>query len=324
MTPAEPRLARSLTLQFIGDWGQANFHRICGWLCQEFCDRAGARSRVAIWNTIDGGSDAMTAVHDGDADLCLVTPAGTLSTALTGGGIFAGHALPSLRALGVLPQNDRMVFAIDPSFGVRTFAELRAKKPPLRIATSTDNGYNFIGFVARRIMEEHGISESTLRSWGGSYVRAPRPDTCLAFMRDGAADAVLQEAIMTPWWPQAVDARKAVIVPLEESALDALTRDLYLQPNPLPAGFLPGQSAPAAALDFSDFVVVVRDDMPDDVAYTLTWCLVETRATLERQYQHLPADHSPLSYPLQPQRMARPSLPLHPGAERYYRAAGHL
>ena len=60
--PGQPRIERSVTLQFIGDWGQANFHRICSWLCQEFCDRAGPRSRVGIWNTVDGGIDALAAV----------------------------------------------------------------------------------------------------------------------------------------------------------------------------------------------------------------------------------------------------------------------
>ena len=31
----EPRLDRPVTLAFRGDWGQANMHRICGWLAQE-------------------------------------------------------------------------------------------------------------------------------------------------------------------------------------------------------------------------------------------------------------------------------------------------
>jgi len=104
----EPRLERSIRLDFIGDWGQANFHRICSWLCQEVCDRAGNRSRVAIWNTVGGGADAPIAVFDGEVNLCIATPAHILPSALKGEGVFQGRALSSLRALAVLPQTDRM------------------------------------------------------------------------------------------------------------------------------------------------------------------------------------------------------------------------
>lgn len=322
--PGEPRIERSVSLRFVGDWGQANFHRICGWLCQEFCDRAGAKSRVAILNTVEGGIDALTEVFEGRADLCLATPAGALPAALEGTSIFAGQAMPSLRALGVLPQNDKMVLAVAPEFGIRSFAELREKKPPLRIATSVDDGFNLIGYVARRLMEAHGIDEATLRSWGGEYVNSTRPEQSLFRMRDGEADAVLQEAIMTPWWRDAMERRSAVVIPAEPSALEHLEREHGWGRNDLAAGFFSNQPDDAPALDFADFVIVVRDDMPGDIAHLLTWCLVETREAIERQFRHIPPERSPLSYPLEPSRMARPSLPLHPGAKRYYNEAGLL
>ena len=45
--------------------------------------------------------------------------------------------------------------------------------------------------------------------------------------------------------------------------------------------------------------------MPDDVAHLIAWCLGETRGALERQYRHLPPNRSPVSYPLDPAKMAR-------------------
>jgi TRAP-type uncharacterized transport system substrate-binding protein len=300
----------------------ANFHRICSWLCQEFCDRAGPRSRVAIWNTVDGGIDAARAVFDGEVDMAIITPAHALPAALAGTGIYGGHAMPTLRALAVLPQRDRMVLALPRALGVSSFAELRARKPALRIATSEDNGANLIGYTARRYMEAHGIDEATLESWGGGYIDSARPDLSMNRFRDGVADGALQEAIMTPWWRDAVVARDAVLLPAEEVALARLEREHGWGRAELAAGFFPGQPEALPALDFSDFVIVVRDDMPEDVAHLLAWCLVERRAALEQQYRHLPPERSPLTYPLDPKVMARPSLPLHPGAERYYREAG--
>ncbi|MGH7907348.1 MAG: TAXI family TRAP transporter solute-binding subunit, partial [Candidatus Binataceae bacterium] len=69
-----PHLSRSITLQFFGDWGQANLHRVCGWLAQEIGDRAGRYSRFAIWSG-RGGTDAVRAVGRGLADVALTTPA---------------------------------------------------------------------------------------------------------------------------------------------------------------------------------------------------------------------------------------------------------
>ena len=39
------------------------------------------------------------------------------------------------------------MFAIDASFGVASFAELRAKHPALRLATAYDDGVNMAGFA---------------------------------------------------------------------------------------------------------------------------------------------------------------------------------
>lgn len=319
--PGEPRIDRSVTLQFIGDWGLANFHRICSWICQEFCDRSGPRSRVGIWNPVEGGIDAARAVFDGDVDLAILTPAHALPSALEGTSIFSGQAMPSLRALAVLPQRDRMVLALPRAMGITSFAQLREQKPALTIATSEDNGANLIGYIARRFMEAHGIDEDTLHSWGGRYIDSARPDLSMFRFRDGVADAALQEAIMTPWWRDAVEARDAVILPAEAIALDRLERDHGWGRTELSAGFFPGQPDALPALDFSDFVIVVREDMPEDIAHLLTWCLVEKRGSIERQYHHLAPERSPLTYPLDPAAMARPSLPLHPGARRYYEEA---
>src|SRR5579872_6363517 len=130
MLAAESRIERSLTLNFIGDWGQANFHRICSWLSLEFCARAGPRSRTAIWSIRGGGIEAVDLVQDGEADLCVVTPAMLMPAALDGRLIFASRPAPNVRLLAVLPQDDRMVLALDPKLGISTFEELRAKRPP--------------------------------------------------------------------------------------------------------------------------------------------------------------------------------------------------
>ena len=321
--PGEPWIERSLNLRFIGDWGRANFHKICSWLCCEIADRSGPRTRIAILNTEHGGWDAMQAVFDGEAEMCVVTPTCALPPALTGQGLFAGNPMPSLRAIATIPQDDRMLLAIDPSFGVRTMAELRDKRPPIRLATSWDNGYNLIGYAAAKFLAAHGLNEETIRSWGGEVIYSERPEQSLERAWSGRANAVLQEAIMMPWWRKVIEAGM-VVVPAEGQALKRLEQDLGWPSRLLEANYFEGQSESMDAMDFSDFLLVVRADLPEDVAYLLTWCLVERRAVLEAQFSHVPSKWSPVNYPFDPRKMAQTSLPLHPGAARFYRENGHL
>jgi uncharacterized protein len=319
----QPRLTRPYFLRFIGDWGGANFHRICSWLTQEFCDRAGPRSRTSITSLRDGGMDSLIQVDEGEADLAIVTPAALMKRMVTGGAPFP-RAFPNMRALAVLPQNDRMVLAVSPKYGVKTIEELRKLKPALRIATSINDGTNFIGYVADRFMEAHGIQEETLKSWGGSYHRAHRPEQCVAMVENGGCDALLQEAIMTPWWKGLIETNQLVPLPAESEALSQLQKTTGLLPYPLPAGYWDNLTYELPALGFADFMIVVRDDLPKEVAFMLTWCLVETRHMIETQYCHIPPERSPLSYPLVPEKMAKTPIPLHEGAMEYYRQAGLL
>ena len=316
----EPMLSRSHTLNLVGDWGGANFHRICAWLTQEFCDRAGPGSRTAIWSLRDGGMDSLHQLNEGAVDLAIATPAGLLSKAMTGEGLFK-MAMPHLRAIGTLPQNDRMVLALAPKYNISTFGELRRQKPAIRLATSTDDGTNLIGYAATEFLKAHGVSKAEIESWGGKIITRHRPEQCVALVEAGEADALLQEAIMTPWWRGLVESNKLTPLPAEPDALSSLQASLGLGTNNLPAGWWDNLTHELPALDFSDFVLFVRDDMPKEVAYLLTWCLVETRQMLEGQYKHIQPEKSPLSYPLQPHKMAQTPVPLHEGAKEYYSTA---
>jgi uncharacterized protein len=317
-----PSLDKPLVLQFQGDWGQANLHRICGWLAQEVYDRTPEGTRIATWSG-RGGADAVTAVMSGLVDMAMMTPAYLGRCAREGTAIFAGSPQPALRAIGTLPQDDRLIFAIDADLGIRSFAEIRSKKPALRIATSHDDRINTVGYAAQTIMKAHGISREEFERWGGEYVEDERPFPPLRWFRDGEVDAVLHEAIMSPEWQEAARTRRVTYVPMEESALSDLEERFGWPRGIVPAGYLPGLDRDLVTLDFSDFLAVVRGDMPNDVAYLLAWCMGETGAAIERQYRHIPAERSPVGYPLDPKKIAQTSIPLHPGARRYYVEHGH-
>lgn len=232
-----------------------------------------------------------------------------MSKAVSGEAPFK-YEMSNRRAIGRLPQNDRMVLAVDPKYDIKSIED-RKVKPAIRLATSTDNRTNFIGYVATEFLNAHSISKENIQSWGGTVLTRHRPEQRAALVESGEADGLLQEAIMTPWWRGLVESNKLLPLPAEALALDRLQKSLGLGTNE--------HSLPA--LDFADFVLIVRDDMPKEVAFLLAWYLVETRHLLEGQYKHLAPERSSLTYPLDPKRMAQTTIPLHDGAHEYYSKA---
>ena len=113
------------------------------------------------------------------------------------------------------------------------------------------------------------------------------------------------------------------VQPLVE-VLDELQERLGWPRRTVPAGYIPGLDKPLTTIDFSDFLVICNEDLPDDVAHLLSWAMCETKEILERQYRHLAPERSPVTYPLDPSKIARTTIPLHDGARRYYEEAGHL
>jgi TRAP-type uncharacterized transport system substrate-binding protein len=171
-------------------------------------------------------------------------------------------------------------------------------------------------------MAAHGISQDEFLAWGGSFVEDERPFPPLLWYRDGLADAVFHEAIMTPPWQEVGVARETSFIPMEDGALTALDEELHWPRGILRGGYLPGCDHDVLTLDFSSFLVLVHEDMPDDVAYLLTWCMVHTAHAIERQYHHIPSERSPLNYPFVPEHMRATPIELHPAAARVYDELG--
>ncbi len=316
-----PKLDRAFTLRMMGDWGGANIHSICGWLAQEFWDRSPLEARTAIWNG-RGGMDGIRALERREVDLAIVTPAEFAAMAYWGEGPFHGEPKPWLRALGRIPQDDRFIFAIDRTFGLNTIADVHQVRPALRIATSPDDGTNWIGWAARQSLEFAGIDAKLFAEWGCSFVEAERPPDCAQLVIDGKADAILHEGISGPWWAEMEARRPMSYIPFGPE-VGVVADRIGWTSDRVPAGLFPVEPD-FTTLNFDDFTILVRDDFPDDVADVLAWCIVETRGSLERKYRHLAPERSPIGHPMVPHDMVTTLVPLHPSAELRYRELGVL
>jgi TRAP-type uncharacterized transport system substrate-binding protein len=314
----EPTVDRRFTLTFQGDWGQANLHRICGWLSQEVGDRSAPGSRFFIRNG-RGGADAVDNVLSGEVDVALMTPTAALGMVTAGVGPLAVDGGRRLRALGTLPQRDRIVTCVDAALGVASMHELTERLPQLRIATSPDDGVNLIGLAAHRQLQAVGVEATAVRRAGGEFLYYERPFPPIAAFRDGAANVLIHEAIMTPHWQRITENKQVVYLDATREVLNAFN-EWHWPSAVVPRGFLPGLGHDLTALEFSDFLVLCTEDLPDDVASLIAWCMVATRDALEAQYRHIPPDRSPITYPLDPKAIASAPIRMHPAAEETYGA----
>ncbi len=311
-------------LTMVGDWGTANFHAILGWIAAHMRWRSAPLSKFTI-RTGSAYRDGVEAVGRGDADLAITTPAHLgVRWAVEGRHFYAGRAFPNLRVLAVLPQDDRLTFAVRADTGITSFAELRERRFPLVIATTPRDPDNLCSYVIELILKVHGITPEDIVRWGGGFLEHENPRACIRMAIQGDAQAVFNEAIMVSQWRELVDKYPIRFIPIEPAAMEVLVNEYGVRPAVVEAGRL-NNDTDIPCLDWSNWAVFVRDDMPEDLAYRITAVMVEERAEFEARFHHIPVTQSPLTYPIRPERMPLDAgAPLHPGAERYYREHGYL
>lgn len=313
-----------LNLTMVGDWGTANFHTIWGWVSAHLRWRSAPLSKFSIC-TGSAYRDSVELVGMGEADLSVTTPTHIgVRWAREGLHFYSGRAFPNLRTLGHLPQDDRLTLAVRADTGITSFADIREKRPRLRIAMPPRAHDCLCSYVIDLIFRAHGIDPMDIIEWGGSYYEHENPRACLKAAQAGDCNAVFNEAIMVSNWSDLVAQHPMNFIPIEPEAMRALTGDYGLRPAVIERGRLRNEQD-VPCLDWSNWAILCRDDMPDDVAWRVTSVLVEERAEFEARFRHMPVHQSPLTYPIDPRRMPHGvDLPLHPGAERYYREHGYL
>ena len=313
-----PTIDRDITVSLQGDWGQANFHRVCGWLSQEVGDRSGPGSKIWIRNG-RGGKDAIDNVLSGEVDAAIMTPTAATGMLAEGVGPYAVGRAHRLRALATFPQRDRLVTAVDAALGVTSMSELIDHLPELRIATSPDDGVNIIGLAAHRQLRAVGITPEAVRAAGGSFIYDERPFPPLAAFRDGRANVVIHEAIMTKPWQHIADTKDVVYLDVTPEVANAFEEWSWPLAQ-VETGYFPGLDRDLTAVDFADWLLLCTEDLADDIAGLIAWCSVATRESLEAQYRHFPPNYSPLTMPMEPEAIATARIPLHPGAAAAYAA----
>src|SRR5919202_927187 len=181
--------------------------------------------------------------------------------AMRGAGLF-DQPFPQLRALGTFPHHDWLLFAVDQSFGVRTFAELKERKPPLRLTTGFLDGDNVVGFFALELLKRHGIDPAELEAWGGGLIPTGLART-KELIQIGEANAICQEGVFSQEFRNLMRQRPMYCLPTEPGVLEQFRDEWGWEPLTVPVNFYVGQTEPLVAPDFSGWLLCARENLDE-------------------------------------------------------------
>lgn len=308
--------------------GRANFPRIAAWLLNSASDQfPDEEFSGEILFTGSGYGIELKNIERKLAQVAITTPSATAYMSYKGVGTFP-KANPNVRGLFRIGQRDPITFGVPEEWGVKSVEELIARKIPMRIATGYQDGDDTTGFLFREVMKAYGVSLDDIRSWGGQIESFTWAGPALKAMVAGKADAIFHEAtvIANPIWKQLNEKRPMRVLSIRQDVIDAMAKFGFRKYDRIISkGSYPGVLDDVVTIDYSDWIIVGDASIPDDLAYKIVKGAAENTAAWNRQDPSIQDEESPQlgNKKIDPKLMWKNiGVPLHPGAERYYKEKG--
>ena len=228
---------------------------------------------------------------------------------------YEGETFPEFRAIAMIHRPSWIGFAATVESGIQSLDEVRERKMPIRFLS----GGNRNAIVPRTIFAHHGLSLETVESWGGKLL--PMGHHPLAsYLEEGGIDVVLWELYLgttpiTKYWLEVSLALNLHFIDLEEAVIDKLCKDVHLERGLLPNRLVRGLDRDVRTVGMPTLIVYAKSDLSDELAYLLARSYDENRTAFLETPLHMAYD---------PATVAKAPIPLHPGADRYYRERGYL
>ena len=225
--------------------------------------------------------------------------------------LYTGEGFPELRAIAGMTSNALHLVTT----GDITFESMAASKPSMAVATGPTGSTEL--FMLGEVLAAYGMSADDISDWGGSVQllnTSERSDgwsnrqfDMVNFFINPPASQVVQLMSNRP------DSR---IMTVSDAVAEKLMEDWGMLKVTIPAGTYPNQDADVITLGMP-YIYFATTDLDDDFVYNFTKAIAENK-------ERLVATHASFG-DWQPEAMAQGvGIPLHPGAERYYRERGWI
>jgi len=289
--PVGRLIARALTVRETGAG--------CGASC-------GGEGFVAVAQISNGSVSNVEGIRKGDLEAGLAQ-SDVVQWAYSGTGTFAGRAPNhTLRAVANLYPESLHLVALKES-RIHTVRDLRGKR------VSLDEPGSGTLIDARFVLAAYGLSEDRLKA---EYIK---PSLAVARMEAGKLDAFFFVGGYPVRSIATLARRRAItIVPIDGASARALVaRNRFFLKDTIPAGTYRGVGRVRTVSVGAQLVVAA--DLPEALVYRLTKILWSPKTLKILRDGHAKGKQ------IRPERaLAGLSIPLHPGAARYYRERGLL
>ncbi len=258
--------------------------------------------------------EGLLAVCKGEATVSLINPAAILTMAYRGTGPFTEPQ--PVRLITTFPSPDACMMAVKKDLGVRSFEELVAKKPALKLAVREQPDH-CLHMVLDHLAACAGFSTADIKAWGGELRAEAGPRVKKAKNVADGANAVFEEAAYS-WVDEAIETGLEIL-PMPEELLRKLEAIGYRR-SILRAADYGKLDRDIATIDFSGWAAYCRADLPDRLVSQIC-------AAIEARKHLIPWQGDG---PLPLGRMCRDSpetpmdVPLHPAAEAYWKSLGYV
>jgi TRAP transporter TAXI family solute receptor len=260
-----------------------------------------------------GGVGNALILEKGDADLGFLFSA-TANWAIQGRVAYSKKIDVITGLVGGLDKYYAGVMATKRS-GITSLEEVAKKKLPVKFVAQPMGSAS--EFSMRLILEAYGMTYEQIKSWGGA-VTPTSTGVAQAQMVDGKADVWIN--MVTAGHPSISElaiSTDLVFLPLSDEVIKKLTAYGY-EKTFLPAKSFKGQDRDVPLVGWPTILLAHRELKPE-VAYLLTKTTVENKEKLVKGHAGF-KDFSPADA----WKLDRYGIPLHPGAEKYYRDKGMM
>ena len=238
-----------------------------------------------------GTAQNLSLLSKGEAEVIFAD--GLYYFAYDGKGMFDGRAMKNLRALAPL-YAEPIHFLVAKGSGIKSIKDLKGKRVSVgAVGSGTE-------ITVRALLAANGILSETASAFSDKQI-----DAGLVVGALGIAGIVEITTVDT-----------AELIDFEPGVIESLCKELpYYLPFEIPANTYKGQEKAVKAMA-SWNVLVTNDKLDEETAYLMTKALYEKKGDILNVSSRLSS--------MSPENLGFIQIPLHAGAERYYRETGSV
>ncbi|AOV07741.1 hypothetical protein BI350_09490 [Sporosarcina ureilytica] len=223
-------------------------------------------------------------------------------------------AYEDIRAISVIVPGNYYQFVVRSDAPYNSIDEIVENKIPIRLSVNQQGSAGEI--ITKNILHEYGITYENIVDWGGAIENLSDVKT-YELMADKRIDANGNAvSIPSSGIIEASTTTDLKMLSFNKEVLQAVSNDLGMEIGTIKAGSYDFLQDDIDTL-FTPAILIVHKDVPDEEVYQITKAIYnnfEFLGTVHEEFKNLTADNM----------MEVGQVPLHPGAEKFFKKAGML